>query len=169
MSTRVGSMIGWDCVIEWPNAAISEGVSHHVSEERIARFISVYPVLEQTFKSFKAHLLKSKDAQRVFMNDMVTDAAHLKDLFATRIEHDWGPAPRWNLNSTVGLTRGARCYGKKRRRCCTEWFRRIHAGLCCKDCSGTHKHVLQLCSLSMRASPSTLIMKHSKNSLHEFN
>eukprot|EP00965_Chrysotila_dentata_P167952 5545661-Pleurochrysis_carterae.AAC.1 len=36
MSGREGSMVEWDCVIEWLNAAISDGVSHHVSEERIA-------------------------------------------------------------------------------------------------------------------------------------
>eukprot|EP00965_Chrysotila_dentata_P258552 6213259-Pleurochrysis_carterae.AAC.2 len=29
MSNREGSMVGWDCVIEWLNAAITEGVSHH--------------------------------------------------------------------------------------------------------------------------------------------
>eukprot|EP00965_Chrysotila_dentata_P059831 1984356-Pleurochrysis_carterae.AAC.1 len=49
MSTRKGSIIGWDCVIEWLNAVITEGVSHHVYEKRIARFISVYPLLEQNF------------------------------------------------------------------------------------------------------------------------
>eukprot|EP00965_Chrysotila_dentata_P212548 6187105-Pleurochrysis_carterae.AAC.1 len=36
-----GSMVGWDCVIEWLNAAITESVSHHVSEERIERFVSL--------------------------------------------------------------------------------------------------------------------------------
>eukprot|EP00965_Chrysotila_dentata_P029264 973024-Pleurochrysis_carterae.AAC.1 len=35
MSARESSMVGWDCVIEWLDAAITEGVSHHVSEERI--------------------------------------------------------------------------------------------------------------------------------------
>eukprot|EP00965_Chrysotila_dentata_P213139 6187448-Pleurochrysis_carterae.AAC.1 len=55
MSAREGSMVGWDCVIEWLNAAITEGVSHHVSEERIERFISIYPLLQENFRSLKEH------------------------------------------------------------------------------------------------------------------
>eukprot|EP00965_Chrysotila_dentata_P133949 4430172-Pleurochrysis_carterae.AAC.2 len=43
MFAREGSMIGWDYVIDWLNAAITEGVSHHVSEERMKRSDSVYP------------------------------------------------------------------------------------------------------------------------------
>eukprot|EP00965_Chrysotila_dentata_P082791 2731621-Pleurochrysis_carterae.AAC.1 len=46
MSEREGSMVGWDCVIDWLNGAITQGVTHHVSEERTIEVVEMCPLLE---------------------------------------------------------------------------------------------------------------------------
>ena len=46
MSLRPGSRVGWDTPIEWLNGGITEGVSAHVTETRIERFVEIYPRLQ---------------------------------------------------------------------------------------------------------------------------
>eukprot|EP00965_Chrysotila_dentata_P045782 1521555-Pleurochrysis_carterae.AAC.1 len=106
MSAREGCVVGWDCVIKWLNAAITEGASHHVSEESIQRFVSIYPLLTENFRSLKEHVLKATDTQRMNMKDMDTDVARLKDMFMTSVDTDWSTATRNNPTSNLGLTRG---------------------------------------------------------------
>eukprot|EP00965_Chrysotila_dentata_P103875 3430288-Pleurochrysis_carterae.AAC.1 len=73
MSERAGSMVGWDCVIEWLNAAITEGVSHSVSEERIAEFVQMFPLLKANYSVLREWLSRSVDEHAAFMKDMDTD------------------------------------------------------------------------------------------------
>eukprot|EP00965_Chrysotila_dentata_P086079 2840641-Pleurochrysis_carterae.AAC.1 len=76
MSQREGSMVGWDCVIEWLNGAITQGVTYHVAEAS------------------------------AFMKDMDADVALLKNLFITKIGSSWHFATRANTQSMLGITRG---------------------------------------------------------------
>eukprot|EP00965_Chrysotila_dentata_P058680 1947466-Pleurochrysis_carterae.AAC.1 len=66
-------MVGWDCVIEWLNAAISKGGAHSVSEERIAEFVQMCPLLEANYAVLRAWLTRSLDEHTARMKDMDND------------------------------------------------------------------------------------------------
>ena len=46
MSDREGAMVGYDCPVEWENAAITAGVTSHVTLERIEKYVENYPLLQ---------------------------------------------------------------------------------------------------------------------------
>eukprot|EP00965_Chrysotila_dentata_P210281 6185805-Pleurochrysis_carterae.AAC.1 len=105
MSKREGSMVGWDCVVEWLNAAITEGVAHSVSEERIEEFIHMFPLLQENYTVLRAWLSHSAaDEHTAFMKDMDKDVAKLKGFFIDKVGHDWATATRANSVSHLGIS-----------------------------------------------------------------
>lgn len=106
MSQHEGSMVGWDCVIEWLNKAISQGVSHHVSEERISRFIKCFPLLEHNYAVLRGILLPPQQRHAAFMKDMDSDVGILKAFFIQNLGRDWATASRANSISKLGIGRG---------------------------------------------------------------
>eukprot|EP00965_Chrysotila_dentata_P104536 3452164-Pleurochrysis_carterae.AAC.2 len=108
MSQRKGSMVGWDCVIKWLSGATTQGVTHLVSEERIAEFIKMYPLLESNYRALQDWVLgdASRAEASAFMKDMDADVAQLKNLFITKIGRSWHSATRANTQSMLGITRG---------------------------------------------------------------
>lgn len=105
MSAQPGRMIGWDCVIEWLNGAISSGVANHVTEEKIEQFIQNFPMLEHNYHLLQESTMSGAEEIRRWMKDMDSDVAKLKSFFFKNIGADWQTATRVNVQSQLGLHR----------------------------------------------------------------
>lgn len=103
MSERV--YVGWDSPIEWLNGAISDGVSSLVSEERIAKFISNYSVMQSNYQFLLDATRKSRSGSAK-MGDMESNVSAMKAWLIEKIGKDWTEATRANVSSNLGIGRG---------------------------------------------------------------
>ena len=108
MSDRPGSMVGWDCIIEWLNGAITAGVSSHVSLESIIKFIEIYPLLEHNYSVLRDLTLQGRATEKREMKSMEEDVARLKSFFSRVIGSTWQTASASKSSSDLNSHSDAR-------------------------------------------------------------
>lgn len=99
-----GVCVGWDTPIEWLNAAITDGVLHHVSETRIEHFIGYYSFTDAAYRALLDDANFSNDRNESFMKDLDSNVSKLKAHLMKHVGQTWAAATQPNSNSKLGIS-----------------------------------------------------------------
>lgn len=106
MSMREGARVGWDMPCEWLNLAITQGVKHAISEERISKFVAGFALTDANNQMLRDQFLDRRKVRQTKMKCIDADTLLLKTFFVDKIGRDWATASRRNDQSQLGITRG---------------------------------------------------------------
>jgi hypothetical protein len=98
-----GSCVGWDTVIEWLNAAITAGVTHRVSEERIKRFVRNYSFSDAAYRALLDDLRMNDGRKESFMKSLDSNVNTLKAHLSRLVGRTWQEATTPNSQSKLGI------------------------------------------------------------------
>jgi hypothetical protein len=101
--TRSGVCVGWDTPIEWLNAAITAGVTHHVSDHRIEEFVRNFSFTDATYRALLADANLSYDKNESFMKDITSTVDKLKSHLRKHVGSTWDAATQPNRMSKLGI------------------------------------------------------------------
>ena len=95
--------MGWDTPIEWLNAAITAGVLHHVSEDRIEDFVRNFSFTDAAYMGLLADANLSYDKHESFMKDITSNVESLKAHLNRLVGSTWDAATQPNAVSKLGI------------------------------------------------------------------
>ena len=98
-----GVCVGWDTPIEWLNAAITAGVLHHVSEDRIEDFVRNFSFTDAAYMGLLADANLSYDKHESFMKDITSNVESLKAHLNRLVGSTWDAATQPNAVSKLGI------------------------------------------------------------------
>ena len=98
-----GVCVGWDTPMEWLNAAITSGVRHHVSTERISEFVKNYAFTDTNYRKLLDDANLAYNRTESFMKGLDGNVAALKAHLMQHVGGTWHAATQPNAVSKLGI------------------------------------------------------------------
>ena len=98
-----GACVGWDTPIEWLNAAITAGVTHHVSETRIQQFVKDFAFMDTAYRALLHDANMEYDKTESFMKSLDSNVEKLKAHLMLHVGSTWAAATQPNVQSKLQI------------------------------------------------------------------